>query len=67
MKIIVCNWKYGKDWVYSITYDEGLVDLHKFAIPMHKEFGIPGHVEMVAGQLGEIRNLGQSSYMISFD
>ena len=62
MNIKACDWKYGKKWVYSITYDEGLVDLKKFAIPIHEEFGVPGHVEVVAGQLGEIRNLGQSSY-----
>jgi len=62
MNLKVCDWKYGKNWVYSITYDEGLVDLHKFTIPIHEELGIPGHVEVVAGQLGEIRNIGQSSY-----
>ena len=61
MNLKVCDWKYGKNWVYSITYDEGLVDLHKFTIPIHEELGIPGHVEVVAGQLGEIRNIGQSS------
>ena len=62
MSLKVCDWKHGKRWVYSITYDEGLVDLHRFAIPLHEEFGIPGHVEVVAGQLGEVRQLGQSSY-----
>lgn len=62
MALEVCNWKYGKRWVYSITYDEGLVDLHRFAIPIHEQYGIPGHVEVVAGQLGELRQIGQSSY-----
>jgi peptidoglycan/xylan/chitin deacetylase (PgdA/CDA1 family) len=62
MKLRVCPWKHGKTWVYSITYDEGLADLHRFAIPMHEEYGIPGHVEVVAGQLGQVRRLGQSSY-----
>ena len=62
MTLRVCDWKYGKQWVYSITYDEGLVDLHRFAIPMHEEYGIPGHIEVVAGQLGQVRQVGQSSY-----
>ena len=47
---------------YSITYDEALADLHRFAIPMHEEYGIPGHVELLVGQMGEIRNAGNSSY-----
>ena len=58
----VCKWKYGKEWVYSITYDEALEELHRFAIPYHEELGIPGHVEAVAGHIGKVRQLGQSSY-----
>jgi peptidoglycan/xylan/chitin deacetylase (PgdA/CDA1 family) len=60
--MIVSPWKYGKRWVYSITYDEALCELHRFAVPIHEEFGIPGHVEAVAGHLGVVRQLGQSSY-----
>lgn len=62
MPLKICDWKHGKRWVYSITYDEGLVDLHRFAVPMHEEYRIPGHVEVVVGQLGQVRELGQSSY-----
>ena len=62
MALRICDWKYGKRWVYSITYDEALVDLHRFAIPLHEEYGIPGHVEVVAGQIGTIRQIGNSSY-----
>ena len=62
MSLSICPWKYGKRWVYSITYDEALADLHRFAIPMHEEYGIPGHVEVVVGQMGEIRNIGNSSF-----
>ena len=62
MSLSICPWKYGKRWVYSITYDEALADLHRFAIPMHEEYGIPGHVEVVVGQIGEIRNIGNSSF-----
>ena len=62
MSLSICPWKYGKQWVYSITYDEALADLHRFAVPMHKDYGIPGHVEVVVGQMGEIRNIGNSSF-----
>ncbi|MXY98568.1 MAG: polysaccharide deacetylase family protein [Gemmatimonadetes bacterium] len=62
MSLSICPWKYGKRWVYSITYDEALADLHRFAVPMHEEYGIPGHVEVVVGQMGEIRNIGSSSF-----
>ena len=62
MSLDICPWKYGKLWVYSITYDEALADLHRFAVPMHEEYRIPGHVEVVVGQMGEVRNIGQSSF-----
>jgi len=62
MSLHICNWKYGKRWVYSITYDEALADLHRFAIPLHEEYGLLGHVEVVVGQMGEVRRIGHSSY-----
>src|SRR5437764_14581300 len=62
MALRICDWKYDKQWVYSITYDEALVELHRFAVPYHEEYGIPGHVEAVAGHIGKVRQLGQSSY-----
>ncbi len=62
MSLTICDWKHGKRWVYSITYDEALVELHRFAVPYHEEFGIPGHVEAVAGHIGKVRQIGQSSY-----
>jgi peptidoglycan/xylan/chitin deacetylase (PgdA/CDA1 family) len=62
MSLRSCAWKYDKRWVYSITYDEALSELHRFVVPHHEEYGIPGHVEAVAGHIGEIRQIGQSSY-----
>lgn len=55
-------WKDGKQWVYSITYDEGVSDLLTHALPIHREFGIPGHVAFVSSQLGIPRNVPGSSY-----
>lgn len=55
-------WKDGKKWVYSITYDEGCELLLKHTVPIHREFGIPGHVALVSSQLGVKRNVPGSSY-----
>jgi hypothetical protein len=62
MALRICDWKHDKRWVYSITYDEALADLHRFTIPHHEDLGIPGHLEIVVGQIGEIRNIGTSTF-----
>ena len=56
------SWKNGKRWVYSITYDEGFQDLLKYALPLHRRYGIPGHVAVVASQVGVPRNVPGSTY-----
>jgi len=55
-------WKDGKRWVYSITYDEGCADLLEYALPIHRKYGVPGHVALVASQVGVPRNVPGSSY-----
>ena len=60
--ISVCPWRGDKRWVYSITFDEALSDLHRFTIPILAEYDVPGHLEVVVGQIGEIRRVGNSSY-----
>jgi hypothetical protein len=55
-------WKDGKRWVYSITYDEGCQKLFDDAVPLHRQYGIPGHVALVASQVGVPRNCPGSSY-----
>ena len=55
-------WHGGKRWVYSITYDEGCELLLEHALPVHRRFGIPGHVALVASQIGVPRNCPGSSY-----
>ncbi|MHB0876847.1 MAG: polysaccharide deacetylase family protein [Anaerolineae bacterium] len=57
-----CTWKHGKRWSYSVTFDEALVELHDYTIPVHEELGVPGHVEVVVGHLGKVRQIGSSSY-----
>ena len=56
------TWKNGKKWVYSITYDEGCAALMDHAVPLHRKYGIPGHVALVASQIGVPRNVPGSSY-----
>jgi len=55
-------WKDGKRWVYSITYDEGCAALLEHAVPVHRRYGIPGHVALVAPQIGVPRDVPGSSY-----
>jgi len=61
-EVTAMTWKNGKRWVYSITYDEGCEALLEHALPVHREFGIPGHVALVASQIGVRRDVPGSSY-----
>jgi len=56
------TWKDGKRWVYSITYDEGCEALLDNAVPVHRKYGIPGHVALVAREVGVPRMAAGSSY-----
>lgn len=56
------HWKGDKRWVYSITYDEGCRALLDNALPLHRRYGIPGHVCLVASQVGVPRSVPGSSY-----
>ena len=58
----ICPWPGDKRWVYSITFDEALADLHRFAIPILERHDVPGHLEVVVGHIGNVRQIGQSSF-----
>lgn len=62
LEIKVCPWLGDKQWTYSITFDEALSELHCYTIPILEEFGVPGHLEVVVGQMGQVRRLLQSTY-----
>jgi peptidoglycan/xylan/chitin deacetylase (PgdA/CDA1 family) len=62
VNVELCRWKGGCTFAYSITYDEGFEDLLEHALPVHRRHGIPGHVVMVAGQLGQVRQVPSSTY-----
>ena len=59
--VTLCQWKHDAPFAYSMTYDEGTVDTMANALPVHERFGFPGHVDVVAGQLGQPRDCFQSS------
>lgn len=59
--VVLCTWKHDAPFAYSMTYDEGTVDTLANALPIHEQYGIPGHVDVVAGQLGRARNAFASS------
>lgn len=50
----VAPWKDGKRFAYSITYDEGLIEIAGFAWLIHREYGIPGHINVFPRMLGEL-------------
>jgi len=51
------TWQDGKRWVYSVTYDEGLEALLDNAVPVHRKYEMPGHLALVASQLGVVRRI----------
>ncbi len=55
-------WKDGKQWVYSITYDEGCQALLEHSLPIHRRYGVPGHVCIVSREVGRLRCTPGSSY-----
>ncbi len=57
----ICTWPQDAPFAYSMTYDEGTVDALANALPVHQEFGFPGHVDVVVGQLGKQRSAYGSS------
>ena len=61
LTVSICTWKYDAPFAYSMTYDEGTVDTLANALPIHQKFGIPGHVDVVPGQLGRKREAWASS------
>ena len=56
------QWKYGKQWVYSTTYDEVVTSTVQNGLPIHEQFGVPGHLTVVVGQMGEPRDVQGSGY-----
>jgi len=62
MELLKEKWKFGKRFVYSVTYDEGLEALLGETLQVHERFGIPGHVSMVSAQVGKVRTVKGSTF-----
>jgi hypothetical protein len=62
MELLKEKWKFGKRFVYSVTYDEGLEALLGDTLAIHQRFGIPGHVSMVSAQVGKVRTVKGSTF-----
>ena len=58
----ITRWKFGKRWVYSTTYDEVVTSTVQNGLPIHEQFGSPGHITVVVGQMGEPRDVQGSGY-----
>jgi hypothetical protein len=52
--IRLAQWKDNKQFAYSITYDEGRVEIIGFAWRLHHQYGIPGHINVYPEQLGKL-------------
>ena len=59
--IDVAPWQEDAAFVYSVVFDEGTIDCLANAFPLSQQYGIPGDVAVVAGQLGEKRHVERSS------
>ena len=57
----IAPWKDDATFVYSVVFDEGTIDCLANAFPIGQQYGIPGDVAVVAGQLGEKRHVERSS------
>ena len=57
----IAPWKDNASFVYSVVFDEGTIDCLANAFPIGQQYGIPGDVAVVAGQLGEKRHVERSS------
>ncbi len=52
--IRIAPWKENKRFAYSITYDEGLVETLGFAWRLHRQYGIPGQINVYPEMLGKL-------------
>jgi len=57
----ICRFLDNAPCAYSMTYDEGFIDVLANAYPIHQKYNIPGHLDVVAGQLGQRRDCFGSS------
>lgn len=52
--VSIARWRDDKSFAYSITYDEGLIEIAGFAWRIHRGYGIPGHMNVFPDMLGKL-------------
>ena len=55
------TWKHGWRWVYSVTYEVAVHSLLEHALPLHRQYGMPGTVALDAELLADDGQLRLSS------
>lgn len=53
IELKVCRFFNNAPCAYSMTYDEGFIHVLANALPIHEKYNFPGHLDVVAGQLGQ--------------
>ena len=53
-EIGIARWKGNKRFCYSITYDDGLAETLGFAWRLHRQYNIPGHINVSPTMLGKL-------------
>jgi hypothetical protein len=61
----VAPWLDDRRFAYSITYDEGLVEILGFAWRLHRDFGFPGHINAFPGRLGRLEGDASAGFLQS--
>ncbi len=65
LKIEIAPWLDDRRFAYSITYDEGLVEILGFAWRLQRDFGIPGHINAFGSRLGRLEGDSSAGFLQS--
>ncbi len=63
--IEIAPWLDDRRFAYSITYDEGLVEILGFAWRLQRDFGIPGHINAFGDRLGRLEGDTSAGFLQS--
>ena len=61
MTVRVCRFLDDALFAHTLVYDEAFVEILANAYPLHERYGVPGHLAVVAGQIGRRRDCYRSS------
>ena len=61
----IAPWRDDRRFAYSVTHDEGLVEILGFAWRLHRDFGIPGHINLFPSRLGRLEGDTSAGFLQS--